>query len=147
MSDTTVTDDVMISGEMSSQPPAPPPDSSLITAELEATSLTCAQYDNITGLMCSLLCLPSGALVYAGHTLNPLTVHWHCSAAVSNPMHSLGVLTEMAEEGIKTINVVNKVECIIPPLNVSMCLQSSFSCTCDVICMTMQACRKQIPIG
>ena len=124
MSDTTVTDDVMISGEMSIQLPSPPPDSCLITAQLEATSLTCAQYDNISTLMCSLLCLPSGALVYVGHTLNPLTLCWHCSAAEHNPTHSIGLLTEMAEEGIKKINVVNKVECIIPPLNVSMCLHN-----------------------
>ena len=120
---TTVTDDVMISGEVSTQPPPPPPHSCLITAQLEATSLTNAQYSSIASLIHSLLCLPSGALVYAGHTLNPLTVHWHCSAAESNnPMHSLGLLTQMAEEGIKMINVVNKVECAIPQKNVSMCL-------------------------
>ena len=121
---TTVTDDVMISGEVSTQPPPPPPDSCLITAQLEATSLTCAEYDNITSLMCSLLCLPTGALVYAGHTLNPLTLCWHCSAVERNPIYSIGLFTEMAEEGIKTINVVNKVECVIPPKNVSMCLHS-----------------------
>ena len=124
MSATTVTDDVMISGEVSTQPPAPPPDSCLITAQLEVTSLTYAEYDNITSLMCCLLCLPSGALVYAGHTLNPPTVHWHCSAVEPNPMYSIGLFTEMAEEGIKMINVVNKVECIIPQKNVSMYLHS-----------------------
>ena len=124
MSDTTVTDDVMISGEMSTQLPAPPPDSCLITAELEATSLTCAQYSNITSLMSCLLCVPSGALVYVGCTLNPLTICWHCSAAKHNPMYSIGLFTEMAEESIKMINVVNKVECVIPQKNVSMCLHN-----------------------
>ena len=81
MSDPLAEDDVMISGEMSTQPPVLPPDSCLITAQLEATTLTCAEYRSITSLMSSLLCLPTGSVVFVGHTLSPLTLHWHCSAA------------------------------------------------------------------
>ena len=119
MSDPPIKEDVMISGDMNTQPPAPPPDS-FITAELEATSLTQAQYSSIACLIHSLLGLPSGALAYAGHTLNPLTVHWHCSAVEGYPAFSIGLFTEMAQKGIKRINVGNKLECIIPKENVSM---------------------------
>ena len=121
MSDPLADDDVVISGEMSTQPPVPPPDSCLITAQLEATALTCAEYWSIVSLMSSLLCLPTGALVYVGHTLSPLTVHWHCSAAQNNPVYSIGLLTEMALKGIKKIHIGDELELVLPQRNVSMC--------------------------
>ena len=124
MSDPLAEDDVMISGEMTTQPPVPPPDSCLITAQLEATTLTCAEYRSIANLMSSLLCLPTGALVYMGHTLSPLTLHWHCSAAQkgeSNPVYSTGLLTEMVQNGIRKIHIGDKLESVIPQRNVSMC--------------------------
>ena len=102
--------DAMIYAEMSTQHPGLPPNRLLITAQLEATSLSNSQYSSIASLMCSMLNLPSGALVYAGHTLDPLTVHWHCSKAEGNPTYSIGLLTEMAEEGIEMITVGNKLE-------------------------------------
>ena len=123
MSDPLAEDDVMISGEMSTQPPVPPPDSCLITAQLEATSLTYAEYRSIASLMSSLLCLPTGALVYVGHTLSPLTLYWHCSKAQkgeSNPVYSIGLLTEMAEKGIRKIHIGDRLESVIPQRNVSI---------------------------
>ena len=122
MSDPLAEDDVMISGEMNTQPSVPPPDSCLITAQLEATT-TCAEYRSIASLMSSLLCLPTGELVYVGHTLSPLTLHWHCSAALkgeSNPVYSTGLLTEMAQNGIRKIHIGDKLESVIPQGNVSM---------------------------
>ena len=124
MFDSLAEDDVMISGEMNTQPPVLPLDSCLITAQLEATTLTCTEYRNIASLMSSLLCLPTGALVYVGHTLSPLTLHWHCSTAQkggSNPVYSTGILTEMLQKGIRKIHVDNKLESVIPQRNVSMC--------------------------
>ena len=125
MSDPLAEDDIMISGEMNTQAPVPPPDSYLITAQLEATTLTCAEYRSIASLISSLLCLPTGALVYVGHTLSPLTLHWHCSVAQkgeSNPVYSIGLLTDMAEKGIREICIGDKLESVIPQRNVSYVL-------------------------
>lgn len=102
--------DATTSAEMNSQPPVPPPNSFLVTAQLEATNLVNAQYGSIASLMCSMLSLPSGALLYIGHTLDPLTVRWHCSRAEVNPTYSIGLLTEMAMEGIKMITIGNKLD-------------------------------------
>ena len=110
--------DAITYAEMSSQPSVPPPNSFSISAQLEATNLANVQYSSIASLMCSVLSLPSGALVYVGHTLDPLTVHWHCSIAEGNPVYSIGLLTEMAEEGIEMITVSNKLD-IIPQKIVS----------------------------
>ena len=125
MYDPLAEDDVMISGEMKTQLPVAPPDSYLITAQLEATTLTCAEYRSLASLMSSLLCLPTGALVYVGHTLSPLTLHWHCSTAQkreSNPVYSIGLLTEMAQTGIRKIHihVGDGLEVVIPQRNVSI---------------------------
>ena len=127
MSGPLAEDDVMISGEMNTQPPVLPPDSCLITAQLEATTLTCAEYRSIDSLISSMLCLPTGALVYMGHTLSPLTLHWHCSAAQkreSNPMYSTGLLTEIAEKGIRKICIGDKLESVIPQRNVSCAIDT-----------------------
>ena len=70
----------MISGDVASPPSPPPPDSHLITAQVEGTTLTQTQYTTISSLVSSLLCLPTAALVYDGHTCNPLTLHWHYTA-------------------------------------------------------------------
>ena len=116
-------DDVMISGEVSAQPSPPPPDSCLITAQVEGSTLTRAQYTKIASLMSSLLCLPTGVLEYVGHTLHPLTLHWHCSAAErgeSDPQYSIGILSAMAQEGIVHINVGKKLDSVIPRWNVSV---------------------------
>ena len=124
-SDPLAEDDVMISGEMNTQPPVPPPDSCLITAQLEATNLTCAEYRSIASLMSSLLSLPTGALVYVGHTLSPLTLHWHCSAAQKeecNPVYSISLLTEMVQKGIRKIRIGDKLESEFPQRNVSYVL-------------------------
>ena len=119
----TTEDDAMISGEVSAQPSPPPPDSCLITAQVEGSTLTRAQYTSIASLMSSLLCLPTGALEYVGHTLHPLTLHWHCSAAERgecDPQYSIGILSAMAQEGIVLINVVKKLDSVIPQRNVSV---------------------------
>ena len=108
----------MISGESSAQPSPPPPDSHLITAELEGSTLTRAQYNTICSLTSSLLRIPTGDLVYDGHTLNPLTLHWHCSS-LNEMFHSRSLYTEMAQAGIRKIHTLVTGEIIIPQLNVS----------------------------
>ena len=109
-------DEVMISGESSTQPSPSPPDSHLITAQLEGSTLTRAEYNTIHTLTSSLLCIPTGDLVYDGHTLNPLTLHWHC--VIGRWLISLSLYTAMAQEGIRKF-IVNGEEIIIPHLNVS----------------------------
>ena len=52
-----------------------------------------------------MFCLPTGALQYVGHTLNPLTLYWHNSTD-SLPyelLGSTGLLSAMAHEGINKI--------------------------------------------
>ena len=115
-------DDIIISGEVSAQPSPLPPGSCLITAHVEGTTLTRARYIRIASLMSSLLCLLTRALVYVGHTLHPLTLHWHCSAAErgdSDPRYSIGILSAMAQEGIIQIND-GKMDSVIPRRNVSI---------------------------
>ena len=114
-------DDIMISGESGAQPPAPPPppDSILITAQVEGSTLTRAQYNTISSLISSLLCILTRDLVYDGHSLNPLTLHWHCSTAKSWSK-SLVLYTEMAQQGITRVNVGGKVEIVVPQLDVSI---------------------------
>ena len=114
-------DDVMISGESGAQSPPPPPptDSCLITAQLEGSTLTRAQYNTISNLMSSMLHIPTHDLVYDGHTLIPLTLHWHGSTAKSWS-YSLSLYTEMAQQGIRRVSVAGKVEIIVPQLNVSI---------------------------
>ena len=108
----------MISGESSAQLSPPPPDSHLVTAELEGSTLTRAQYNTICSLTSSLLRIPTGDLVYDGHTLNPLTLHWHCSS-LNEMFHSLSLYTEMAQIGIKNIQTSVTGKIVFPKLNVS----------------------------
>ena len=113
----------MISGEVSAQPSPPPPGSFLITAQMEGTTLTRSRYTRIASLMSSLLCLLTRTLVYVGHTIHPLILHWHCSAAErgdSNPQYSIGILSAMAHEGIIQINDGKLLDSVIPPRNVSV---------------------------
>ena len=110
-------DDVMISGESSTQPSPPPPDSHLVTAQLEGSTLTRAQYNTIHSLTSSLLCIPTGDMVYDGHTLSPLTLHWHYYT-ISRRFIFLSHYTAMAQEGIRKF-CDNGTEIIIPHLNVS----------------------------
>jgi len=108
--------DVIIPGEACAQPSPPPPASLLITAQVEGSALTQAQYNIIADLMCSLLHLPTGALEYDGHTHHPLTLHWHCAAEELEkdvPRYSIGLLTAMAREGIQKISVRQEVVCIL----------------------------------
>ena len=100
--------DVIISEESCAQPSPPPPASHLITAQVEATTLTQAQYNTIADLMCSLLHLPTGALVYDGHTHHPLTLHWHYAAEELRedvPYYSFGTFATMSRVGIENITV------------------------------------------
>ena len=103
--------DIIISEESGAQPLPPPPTSLLITAQVEGSALTHAQYNTIADLMCSLLHFPTGALEYDGHTHHPLTLHWHCAAEELGkdvPHYSIGLLTAMAREGIQKISVREK---------------------------------------
>ena len=111
-------DEVMISGESSAQPSPPPPDSHLVTAELEGSTLTRAQYNTICSLTSSLFLIPTGDLVYDGHTLNPLTLHWHCTS-VRRKFVSFFICNEVAEGRISNIQVNKKLEITTPALNVS----------------------------
>ena len=113
-------DNVMISGESGTQPPTPPPpDTCLITAQLEGSTLTRAQYNTISSLISSMLHIPTHDLVYDGHTLIPLTLHWHCSTS-KRWSNSLSLHTEMAQQGIRRVSVAGKVEIVVPQLNVSI---------------------------
>ena len=110
----------MISGESSAQPSPPPPDSHFVTAELEGSTLTRAQYNTICSLTSSLLRIPTGDLVYDGHTLNPLTLHWHCPP-IYIWFSFLTFYTEMAQKGIKKVDVTKGTHLIpIPHLSVSI---------------------------
>ena len=112
-----------LSGKASTPPLPTPPDCYLITALVEGSTLTRTQYNTVATLMSSLLCLPTRALVYVGHTLNPLTLHWHCTTAErgdSDPVYSIGLLSEMAEEGVRMINVGTAQDIVIPQKNVSI---------------------------
>ena len=100
--------DVIISEESCAHPSPPPPASLLITAQVEGSALTQAQYNTIADLICSLLHLPTRALQYDGHTHHPLTLHWHCAAEELGedvPCYSIGLLTAMAREEIQKISV------------------------------------------
>ena len=108
--------DVIISEESCAQPSPSPPASLLITAQVEGSALTRAQYNTIADLMCSLLHLPTGALKYDGHTHHPLTLHWHCAAEELGedvPCYSIGLLTAMAHEEIQKISVREEEACIL----------------------------------
>ena len=106
----------MISGESSTQPSPPPPDIHIVIAQLEGSTLTRAQYNTIRSLASSLLCIPTGDLVYDGHTLNPLTLHWH--SPLSNCLENdIFLFAEMAQGGIDKIHV-GEMEINIPQLNV-----------------------------
>ena len=111
-------DDIMISGEGIAQLSLPPPDSRVITAQVEGTTLTRAQYTRIASLMSSHLCIPTRALVYVGHTLHPLTLHWHCSAAEMGGDYLIAILSAMVQEGNMQINLGKKLD-VMPQKNVS----------------------------
>ena len=116
--------DVIISEEVCTQPSPPPPASHIITAQVEASTLTRAQYNTIATLMCSLLYLPTGALKYDGYTLHPLTLHWHCAAEELQENildNSTGFLRAMRREGIKKVSIKEKEFCI-PQMRVSLML-------------------------
>ena len=111
----------MISGEVSTLPSPPSLDRCLITAQVEGTTLTRRQYNNISSLHAPCFIFPTGALQYVGHTLNPLTLYWH------NPtdeieyvlLNSNGLLSEMAHEGINKITAGTTRQIIIPNTIVS----------------------------
>ena len=113
-------DDIMISGEGIAQLSLPPPDCCVITAQVEGNTLTRAQYTKIASLMSSQLCISTRALAYVGHTLHPLTLHWHCSAAATGESKHLylEILSAMVQEGIVQINLGKKLG-VMPQKNVS----------------------------
>ena len=121
----------MIAGESSSQPSPPPPDFLLITAQLEGSTLTRAQYKAISGLTSSLLCITTGDLVYDGHTLHPLTLHWHCPA-IDSMFTSHYFLTEMAQNGMKRLSIGTETV-VIPQLTVST--NTNSETLCMILCM------------
>ena len=112
----------MISGEVSTLPSPPSLDRCLITAQVEGTTLTRRQYNNISSLICSMFYLPTGALQYVGHTLNPLTLYWHNSSheREDDLQYSIGLLSEMAHEGINKITKENTEQIFIPKALVSI---------------------------
>ena len=115
-------DDLVVSKDVASLPSPPPSDSHLITAQVEGTTLTQTQYNTISSLICSLLCLPTAALVYDGHTYNPLNLYWHCTAGEEGKLesaYSTGLLSEMAAAGIRNICTGNKMQSVIPKRKVS----------------------------
>ena len=111
----------MISGEVSTLPSPPSLDGCLITAQVEGTTLTKQQYNSISSLMCSMFYLPTGALQYVGHTLNPLTLYWHNSTddIEYELLGSTGLLSAMAHEGINKITAGTTRQIIIPNTIVS----------------------------
>ena len=105
------------------QPPPPPPASVLITAQIEATSLSQDEVHQITGMVASLLHLPTGGLKLAGHTLNPFTIHWHCAAdAIGEdvPQYSTSLLTAMSAVAIKALSICDRKVHYIPNQKVSL---------------------------
>lgn len=114
-------EDIMVSGEVNALPSPLPPDRGLITAQVEGTTLSRGQYNNISSLVSSMFYLPTGALEYAGHTLNPLTLYWHTYSDETERevLHSTGLLSEMAHEGIHKIFNGVKTQIVIPKRNVS----------------------------
>ena len=115
-------DDIIICGEGSAQLSLPPPDCCVITAQVEGTILTQAQYTRIASLISSLLRLPTRALAYVGHTLHPLTLHWHCPAAErgeSDIHYPKSIISAMVQEGIVKINLGKKLDSVLPKKNVS----------------------------
>ena len=108
----------MISGEVSALPSPP---SLLITAQVEGTALTRRQYNNISSLTCSMFYLPTDALQYVGHTLNPLTLYWQNSTdgIEYELLGSTGLLSAMTHEGINKITAGTTRQIIIPNTIVS----------------------------
>ena len=133
----------MISGESSAQPSPPPPDSHLVTAELEGSTLTRAQYNTMCSLTSSLLHIPTGDLVYDGHTLNPLTLHWHCSS-LNEMFDSCPLYTEMAQTGIRKIQTPVTGKIIIPQLNVSVSMLCDY---CSLYILTHQTLPLYVNLG
>ncbi|CAI8042313.1 Ankyrin repeat domain-containing protein 50 [Geodia barretti] len=116
-------DEVMISGESSTQPSSPPPDSHLVTAQLEGPTLTRAQYNTIHSLTSSFLGIPTSDLVYDGHTPNPLTLHWHYYT-ICRSLISLSHCNAMAQEGIRKL--VNGEKIIVLHLNETSLLSAAW---------------------
>ena len=105
------------------QPPPPPPASVLITAQVEATSLSQDEIHQITGMVASLLHLPTGGLEVAGHTLNPFTIHWYCASDTIEDYMSLfstGLLRAMSSVAIKFISIGDRKIHYIPNQMVSI---------------------------
>ena len=94
----------------------PSTDSCLISAQVEGTTLSQAQYDAIFSLTCATLLLPTDALEYVGYTSCPLTLHWHIPAGKrkeNKPYYSIGLLSAMSQAGIKTFRAGGEAESVI----------------------------------
>ena len=107
----------MISGEDGSLSSPPSLATYLITAQLEGLTLSRASYNNISSLITSMFCLPTGTLEYVGHIINPLKLYWRYSTN-QTIHHSIGIYSELAQEGVRMINALRK-EFVIPQINVS----------------------------
>ena len=107
----------MISGEDGSLSSPPSLATCLITAQLEGLTLSRASYNNISSVISSMFYLPTGTLEYVGHIINPLTLYWRYST-IDNTFHSIGIYSELAQEGVRMINALRK-EFVIPQINVS----------------------------
>ena len=117
-------DNYMITGEEGALSSLPYLNRCLITAQIEGTTLTRRQYNSIFSLTCSVFILPTGALQYVGHTLNPLTLYWHNTSheREDEMQYSIGLLSEMAHEGIIKITKEDEAEIYIPNIQVRTCV-------------------------
>lgn len=109
---------LVISEEMTPLPFPPLSFGNIIIVQVAGTTLNKAHYKAILRLTSSHFFLPTGALEYVGHTLNPLTLYWNCSRQ-KRVFNSFGIYTEMAEEGVLCVMVGILMKFIIPTRDVS----------------------------
>lgn len=105
--------------EVISRPLLPSSEEHCITAKVDGATLSQAHYSNVCSLICSMFCLPTGALVYNELIYDPLTLHWHCTTLSQEifPHFSIGLLSEMAQARIQIVTMGKKF--VIPQKNVS----------------------------
>lgn len=136
----TQSDHILIPGDARTPPASPPTGNLLITAQVEATVLTQVRYNTITSLVCSLLHLPTGDLVFDGYTLNPFTLYWHCTGVDEKrvPCFPLGIVSNMINQRIGNIRLGARVHCL-PGENVSITYWSTFQ---NIHCVIICICRR-----
>ena len=107
----------MIFGEVGSLSSPPSLATCLITTQLEGLTLSRASYNNISSLISSMFYLPTGTMEYVGHIINLLTLYWRYST-IDNILDSIGIYSELAQEGVRMINAEGR-EFVIHQINVS----------------------------